>query len=49
MKNFIGANNLQDFGDSEDEVPCFGDECSQPFLTKEEYEESLNTPQTPNE
>jgi hypothetical protein len=28
-ENFIGANDLQDFGDSEDEVTCFGDECSQ--------------------
>jgi hypothetical protein len=48
-ENFIGANDLQDFGDSEDEVACFEDECSQPFLTREEYEESLNTPQPSNE
>jgi hypothetical protein len=27
-ENFIGANDLQDFGDSEDEVAGFGDECS---------------------
>jgi hypothetical protein len=48
-ENFIGASNLQDFGDSEDEVTCFGDECSQPFLTRENYEKSLNTPQSSNE
>jgi ribonuclease HI len=48
-ENFIGANDLQDFGDSEDEVACFGDECSQPFLTREDYEKSLNTPQPSNE
>jgi hypothetical protein len=48
-ENFIGASDLQDFEDPEDEVACFGDECSQLFLTKEEYEESLNTPQKPNE
>jgi hypothetical protein len=48
-ENFIGASNLQDFGDSEDEVACFGDECSQPFLNREDYEKSLNTPQSSNE
>jgi hypothetical protein len=48
-ENFIGASDLQEFGDSEDEVAFFGDDCSQPFLTKEEYEESLNTPQTSDE
>jgi hypothetical protein len=49
MKNFIGAIDLQDFGDSEDEVANFGDECSQPFLTREDYEKSLNIPQPSNE
>jgi hypothetical protein len=39
----------KDVGDSEDEVACFGDECSQPFLTREEYEEFLNIPQPPDE
>jgi hypothetical protein len=48
-ENFIGANDLQDFGDSEDEVACFGDECSQPFLTREDYEKFLNTSQPSNE
>ena len=48
-ENFIGANDLQDFGYSEDEVTGFGDECSQPFLTREDYEKSLNTPQSSNE
>jgi hypothetical protein len=44
-ENFIGSNDLQDFEDSEDEVTCFGDECSQPFLTREDYKKSLNTSQ----
>jgi hypothetical protein len=48
-KIFIGESDLQDFGDSEDEVACFGDECSQPFLTREDYEKSLNTPQLSSE
>jgi ribonuclease HI len=48
-ENFIGASDLQDFGDSDEEVACFGDECSQPFLTREDYEESLHTPQPSNE
>jgi len=48
-ENFIGANDLQDFRDSEDEVACFGDECSQSFFTKEYYEKFSNTPQLSNE
>jgi hypothetical protein len=48
-ENFIGASDLQEFGDLEDEVACFGDECSQPFLTREDYEKSLNTPQPSDE
>jgi hypothetical protein len=27
----------------------FGDECSQPYLTREDYEKYLNTPQPSNE
>jgi hypothetical protein len=48
-ENFVGASDLHDFEDPEDEVACFGDECSQPFLTREDYDTSLNTPQSSNE
>jgi hypothetical protein len=48
-ENFIGANDFQEFGDLEDEVVNFGDECSHPYLTREDYEKSLNPPQPSNE
>jgi ribonuclease HI len=48
-ENFIGVSDLQEVGDSEDEVAFFEDDYSQPFLTKEEYEESLSAPQTSDE
>ena len=46
MKNFIGANDLQDFVDSDDDVTNLGDDYTQPYLTKENYEKSLNTQQS---
>jgi hypothetical protein len=45
-KNFIGGNDLQDFGDLEDDVTNLGDDCTQPYLTREDYEKSLNTQQS---
>jgi hypothetical protein len=48
-ENFIGANDFQDFEDSDNDVTNFGDDCSQPYLTREDYEKSLNVPQSPNE
>jgi hypothetical protein len=45
-KNFIGANDLQDFGDSDDDVTNLGDDCTQPYLTREDYEKSINTQQS---
>jgi hypothetical protein len=42
-ENFIGANDFQDFEDSDNDVTNFGDDCSQPYLTREDYEKSLNT------
>jgi hypothetical protein len=45
-ENFIGVNDLQDFGDSDDDVMNLGDDCTQPYLTKEDYEKSLNTQQS---
>jgi hypothetical protein len=43
-ENFIGANDFQDFEDSDNDVTNFGDDCSQPYLTREDYEKSLNMP-----
>ena len=48
-ENFIGANDFQDYGDSDNDVTNFGDDCSQPYLTREDYEKSLNMPQLLNE
>jgi hypothetical protein len=47
-ENFIGANDFQDFGDSDNDVANFGDDCTQPYLTREDYEKSLNTQQPSN-
>jgi hypothetical protein len=47
-ENFIGANDFQDFGDSDNDVTNFGDDCTQPYLTREDYEKSLNTQQPSN-
>ena len=38
-------NDLQDFRDSDNDVTNFGDDCMQPYLTREDYEKSLNTQQ----
>jgi len=43
------VNDLQDFGDSDNDVTNFSDDCTQPYLTGEHYEKSLNTPQSLNE
>jgi hypothetical protein len=48
-ENFIGANNFQDFEDLDNDVTNFGDDCSQPYLTREDYEKSLNTSKLSNE
>jgi hypothetical protein len=47
-ENFIGANDFQDFGDSDNDVTNFSDDCTQPYLTREDYEKSLNMPQSSN-
>jgi hypothetical protein len=47
-ENFIGENVFQDFGDSDNDVTNFGDDCTQPYLTREDYEKSLNTQQPSN-
>jgi hypothetical protein len=47
-ENFIGANDFQDFGDSDNDVTNFGDDCTQPYLTREDYEKYLNTQQPSN-
>jgi len=33
----------------DNDVTNFGDDCTQPYLTREDYEKSLNTPQPLNE
>ena len=48
-ENFIGANDFQDFEDSDNDVTNFSDDCSQPYLTRKDYEKSLNVSETPNE
>ena len=45
-ENFIGANDFQDFGDLDNDVMNFDDDCTQPYLTREDYEKSLNTQQS---
>jgi hypothetical protein len=47
-ENFIGGNDLQDFEDLEEDVTNLGDDYTQPYLTKEDYENSLNTQQPSN-
>jgi len=48
-ENFIGANDFQDYNDLDNDVTNFGDDCSQPYLTREDYKKSLNTPEPSNE
>ena len=48
-ENFIGANDFQDFEDSDNDVTNFGDDCSQSYLTREDYEKSLNMLEPSNE
>jgi len=40
------VNDLQDFGDLDDDVTDLGDDYTQPYLTREDYEKSLNTQQS---
>jgi hypothetical protein len=47
-ENFIGGNDLQDFEDLEADVTNLGEYCTQPYLTKEDCEKSLNTQQPSN-
>jgi hypothetical protein len=42
-ENLIGGNDLEDFEGMEEDVTNLGDECTQPYVTKEYYEKSLNT------
>lgn len=37
---------MQEFEDLEEDVNNLGDDCTQPHLTKEDYEKSLNTEQS---
>jgi hypothetical protein len=48
-ENFIGGNDLEDFKGLEEDVTNLGDDYIQPYVTKEDYERSLNTPQSSNE
>jgi hypothetical protein len=50
LKNekFVGGNDLQDFEDLDEDVTNLGDDFTQPYLTKEDYEKSLNTQQLSN-
>jgi hypothetical protein len=48
-ENFIGGNDLEYFEGLEEDVTNLGDDCTQPYVTKEDYEKLLNTPQPSNE
>jgi hypothetical protein len=48
-ENFIGGNDLEDFEGLEEDVTNLCNDCTQPYVTKEDYERSLNTPQSSNE
>ena len=48
-ENFIGANDFQDYEDSDNDVTNFGDDCSQPYMTHEDYGKSLNMIQSLND
>jgi hypothetical protein len=43
-ENFIGGNDLEDFEGLEEDVTNLGDECTHPYVTKEDYERSLTHP-----
>jgi hypothetical protein len=47
-ENFIGGNDLEDFEGLEEDVTNLGDDCTQPYVTKKDYEKSLNTQQLSN-
>jgi hypothetical protein len=47
-ENFIGGNDLQDFEDLDKDVKNLGDDCTQPYLNKQDYENFLNTLQLSN-
>jgi hypothetical protein len=42
-ENFIGGEDMQDFEELEEDISNLGDECQQPYLTRQDYEKSLNT------
>jgi hypothetical protein len=47
-ENFIGGIDLQDFKYLEEDVTNLGDNCTQPYLTKEDYWKALNDQQPSN-
>jgi hypothetical protein len=42
-ENFIGGEDLRNFEELEEDMNNLGDDCQEPFLTKQDYEKSLNT------
>jgi hypothetical protein len=47
-ENFIGGNELEYFEGLEEYVKNLGEDCTQPYVTKEDYEKSFNTQQLSN-
>jgi hypothetical protein len=42
-ENFIGGEDVEDFEELEEDINNLGDDCLQPYLTRQDYEKSLNT------
>jgi hypothetical protein len=42
-ENFIGREDIQNFEELEEDMNNVGDDCQEPYLTRQDYEKSLNT------
>jgi hypothetical protein len=42
-ENFIGGEDVEDFEELEEDINNLGDDCLQPYLTRQDYEKYLNT------
>jgi hypothetical protein len=42
-ENLVGGQDLEDFGELEEDMNNLGDDCLQPYITKHDYEKSLTT------
>ena len=42
-ENIIGGEDVDNFEELEEDIKNLGDDCQQPYLTRQDYEKSLKT------